>query len=207
MSLESLRRYSQISRGALTTLTRWSKASLVVACLGVATFVVLPSGAFLTHVIVGGALVCVIVLAVATLVSKRRLEQIFGCAPRRAGRSSAAVDVGQGTASLGCLIPRRRPALYLRSEGQFGPALRIRVDDGDLDVWVAVTDLRLYQADHETPDRPAVQRLRQRLREPGAVILSVGLTRAFTPSTEKKPMHWLQVNNVHSERNPTWQLG
>ena len=41
----------------------------------------------------------------------------------------------------------------------------------------------------------------------GAVILSVGLTRAFTPSTEKKPMHWLQVNNVHSDRDPTWQLG
>jgi hypothetical protein len=139
--------------------------------------------------------------------SKRRLQDVFGCPLRRAGRSSAGVDVGQGTASLGCLIPRRKPALYLRAEGQYGPAIRMRVDDGELDVWAAVTDLRLYQDDHATPSRPAVEQLRQRLRGPGAVILSVGLTRAFTPSTEKKPMHWLQVNNVHSDGDPTWQLG
>ena len=139
--------------------------------------------------------------------SKRRLHDIFGCPLRRAGRSSAGVDVGQGAVSLGCLIPQRKPALYLRSEGQYGPAIRILVDDGELDAWVPVTDLRLYQDDHATPDRSTFERLRQRLRGPGAVILSVGLTRAFSPSIEKKPMHWLQVNNVHWEKDPTWQLG
>ncbi len=141
--------------------------------------------------------------------SKRRLQDIFGCPLRRAGRSSAGVDVGQGTASLGCLIPRRKPALYLRSEGQYGPAIRVRVDDGELDAWVAATDLRLYQDDHATPDRPAVERLRQRLRGPGAVILSVGLTRAFSSSSQRQeePVHWLQVNNIHLEGDPTWQLG
>jgi hypothetical protein len=145
--------------------------------------------------------------ALLCALSKTRLQDIFGCGLKRAGRSSAGVDVGQGTASLGCLIPRRKPHLYLRTEGQYGPAIRLRVDDGELESWAAVTDLRLYPDDHATPDRRAVEGLRQRLRASGAVILSVGLTRAFTPSTEEKPVHWLQVNNVHLEGDPTWQLG
>jgi len=39
------------------------------------------------------------------------------------------------------------------------------------------------------------------------MILSVGLTRPFAPSSESEEVHWLQVNNVHFEDDPVWQLG
>jgi len=121
--------------------------------------------------------------------------------------SSAGTEVGKGRASLGCLRPKRKPRLALFGEGKFGPKIRAGIDDGEFDVWVSVTDIRLYQDDHATPDCTIVEEVRRRLHRPGAVILSMGLTRAYAPSAEAKPLHWLQVNNIHLEDDPTWQLG
>lgn len=140
-------------------------------------------------------------------VSRERLLEIFGSELKRAGRSSAGTEVGKGRASLGCLRPKRKPRLALFGEGKFGPRIRARIDDGEFDVWVSVTDIRLYRDDHATPDCTIVEEVRRRLHRPGAVILSMGLTRAYTPSAEAKPLHWLQVNNIHLEDDPTWQLG
>ncbi|MFH1920355.1 MAG: hypothetical protein ABIP48_10785 [Planctomycetota bacterium] len=139
--------------------------------------------------------------------SKPGLRKIFGSDLRRVGKSSAGTDAGKGTASLGCLSPKRKPRLAFRGEAEFGPAIRIRVDEGEFDVWVSVTDIRLYQDDHATPDLAIVEKVRRRLERPGAVILSVGLTRAYATSADAKPIHWLQVNNIHLEHDPTWQLG
>ena len=141
-------------------------------------------------------------------VSKPRLEEIFGSDLKRLGRSSCGTEVGKGEASLGCLRPTRTPRLQCGDRGQSGkPRIRIDVDDGHFRANVSVTDLRLYHADHATPDRRTVTRIAQRLKGPGAVILGVGLTRAFAASIEGRQQHWLQVNNVHLEADPTWQLG
>ncbi len=140
-------------------------------------------------------------------VSEQRLGDIFGSALRRAGQSSAGTDLGKGNSSLGCLLPKGKPRLCFRTKGEHGPRIRMHLDDGQFDVWVAVTDLRLYQDDHATPDRDVVEKIRRRLRGAVAVILSVGLTRAYAPSPEAEPIHWLQVNNIHLEDDPTWQLG
>jgi hypothetical protein len=145
--------------------------------------------------------------ALLVTLSKRKLRDIFGNDLRRTGRSSAGTDAGKGEASLGCLLPMRRPDLCVRIKGERGPRIRMHVRDGQLDVWVAVTDLRLYQNDHTTPDQATVEKIRRRLAGPAAVILSVGLTRPFASSAEAKPLHWLQVNNIHLEDDPTWQLG
>jgi len=145
--------------------------------------------------------------ALLRAVSRETLVEIFGSELKRAGRSSAGTEVGQGRVSLGCLRPKRKPRLTLFSEGKVKPRIRARVDDGEFDVWVSVTDIRLYCDDHATPDCAIVEDVRRRLDRPGAVILSVGLTRAYTPSAEAKPLHWLQVNNIHLEDDPTWQLG
>jgi hypothetical protein len=39
------------------------------------------------------------------------------------------------------------------------------------------------------------------------VILSVGLTRPFRKWGDSEERHWLQVNNIHLEDDPLWQLG
>ncbi|HUT94738.1 MAG TPA: hypothetical protein VMY37_35100 [Thermoguttaceae bacterium] len=143
-------------------------------------------------------------------VSKPRLRDVFGDELRPMGRSSCGTPVGQGRASLGCFRPNRRQSSPWVEKGRDGALrVRIRIDDGELHRSVAVTDLRLYGKDHATADPAAVRKLADRLRSPGAVILGVGLTRAFSSSSEQqeKPVHWLQVNNVHLEDDPTWPLG
>jgi len=143
-------------------------------------------------------------------VSRPRLRDVFGDPLEPMGRSSCGTPVGRGRASLGCFRPPRRQASPWVERGRDGALrVRIRIDDGELCRSVAVTDLRLYRDDHATADPAAVRKLADRLRSPGAVILGVGLTRAFSSSSERQPepVHWLQVNNVHLEDDPTWQLG
>ncbi len=140
--------------------------------------------------------------AVLTGVCRNQLVEIFGSALRQAKNSSACcTNLGQGTASLGCLLPRRKPVLYCDSPSPRSPKPRIRIciDDGQWKAWVPVTDLRLFQRDYETPDPARVELFRRRLQGPGAVILAIGLTRAFASTAEPEPVHWLQVNNIHLE--------
>jgi len=83
----------------------------------------------------------------------------------------------------------------------------MRVYDGDFDLDLSITDIRLYQSDHVTPNADLISRIDQRLKSGADVILSVGLTRPFASSPDLSPMHWLQVNNIHFEENLTWLLG
>jgi len=143
-------------------------------------------------------------------ISKPSLQAIFGSDLRRVGRASCGTDVGKGEASLGCLRPSRRPQLKYTTRGRQGkPRIRIHLTDDRFDVWVGVTDIRLYENDHITPDRAIVEQTAQRLQKSGAVILGVGLTRPFSSSTEheNEPLHWLQVNNIHLEADPVRQRG
>ena len=82
----------------------------------------------------------------------------------------------------------------------------MKVTDGEFHLDLGVTDIRLYQHDHITPDNTVVDRVARRLASHNDVILSVGLTRAFK-GTEREPVHWLQVNNIHLKENAVWQLG
>jgi len=68
-------------------------------------------------------------------------------------------------------------------------------------------DIRLFANDYVTPDMDVMKRVNERIQAGIGVILSVGLTRPFTPSPELAPQHWLQVNNIHLEDNPIWPLG
>ena len=140
--------------------------------------------------------------------SKTRLREIFGGQLRRVGRSSCGADLGRGEASLGCFRPSGRPRLFFVTGGSSGrPRIRMRIDDGQLDVLVGVTDIRLYGDDHVTPDRAMVEQTSARLEGSGEVILGVGLTRGYASSAESEPVHWVQVNNIHLEADPTWPLG
>jgi len=140
--------------------------------------------------------------------AKPGLSELFGpdLVPR--GTRACVVDVGKGQASLGCLIPESPPILFLRH--QYGKdRIRMRVTDGQFDLNLSVTDIRLYKDDHATPNKEIVRRTDRQLASRNEAIISVGLTRPFAPSSESdvEPVHWLQVNNIHLREDPAWRLG
>jgi len=139
--------------------------------------------------------------------AKFRLSEVFGPELSGRGASSCGVDIGFGSASLGCLIPSRVPSLYLRPRPDREPQIRMHLTDGYFDLDLSVTDIRLYGDDHVTPNENLVPQVDKRLKSDTGVILSVGLTRPFSPSQDLPPIHWLQVNNLHLQDEPAWQLG
>jgi len=141
-----------------------------------------------------------------TRVADRKLIDIFGQDLIRLGSSSCGVEVGKGSASLGCLIPASRPYLYIRKRSNRNDQVRMQLDDGDFFLDCGVTDIRLYGEDHVTPDDRMVRRIEKRLKGDEQVILSMGLTRAYASSSDFDPVHWLQINNIHFKDDPTWQL-
>jgi len=143
-------------------------------------------------------------------VSENRLGDIFGADLRSVGRSSCGTEEGKGRVSLGLFRPGHSPELYYRDKGPGGKAaIRIKIRDDDFDAILGVTDLRLYEGDHMTPDRAMVERTGRRIADGEPVVLGVGLTRPFAASCEQKdkPVHWLQVTNVHLADDPAWRLG
>lgn len=142
--------------------------------------------------------------------AKTRLREIFGPELRPVGRSSCGTDVGQGLASLGCFRPPRTPRLSCVRQGSSGKMrIRMRIADDQLEVDIGVTDIRLHEDDHVTPNQALVHEVARRIEESGDVILGVGLTRAFTSSTAHgdEEAHWLQVTNIHLKEDPAWPLG
>jgi hypothetical protein len=137
------------------------------------------------------------------------LTEIFG--PELTARSrSCAINRGGGRTSLGCLRLSATAHLYHLYVGRHNGRphkVRIAFSNGRFDVDVGVTDIRLYGPDHVTPDVELVSRVAARLERARDVMLSVGLTRAFTSSDDYPPLHWLQVNNLHFAEAPCWRLG
>jgi hypothetical protein len=129
--------------------------------------------------------------------SRPRLREIFGDALHLLGPSSCGVQPFTGLASLGCLIPAEKPSLWLRADG----SIRIDIRDGEFSLNLGVTDLRLYQADHSTPDHALVAAAAEAIVRSRGLILSVGLTRPFMN------VNWLQLNNLHLMESPLWPLG
>ena len=132
-------------------------------------------------------------------VARPSLGDIFGDALQLHDRV-CTMAVGQGRASLGCLWVAG-PRLSLDDAGK----LRAGWNDGKYVVSAPVTDLRLYEADGQTPRRALVADLSKRLDAGVAVILSVGLTRPFLKPGDAAERHWLQVNNFHLADDPTWR--
>jgi hypothetical protein len=134
--------------------------------------------------------------------SAARLRFIFGNELQSLGKG-AVVDVNTGAVSLGCLRLETPP----RVEVDGWDKIRAHVTDGEFNVNLSVTDLRLYREDHKTPRRSLVQDVDRRIRNGVPVILAVGLARAWRKPGDTVPRHWLQVNNIHLEDNPVWKLG
>jgi hypothetical protein len=129
------------------------------------------------------------------------LAEIFGSA-LELWDESGTVDVGEGRGSLGCLKPEKQPWLYVDHRGTVRLVLDYLMPSVDL----SVNDLRLYQRDGRTPRRDLVASVEKRLKSGVEVILSVGLTRPWQKRGDTAERHWLQLNNIHLEDDPLWQL-
>ena len=136
-------------------------------------------------------------------VAKPKLREIFGDDLRPVGRS-CAVEQRKGVASLGCLRTKH-PVLCVR-ESAGRSRIRMILTCGPYEFSVSVTDIRLFGADHVTPDLQVVMRTAERLNTTEEVVLSVGLGRRFKRTSAEPARHWLQVNNIHLPDNPCWQL-
>lgn len=73
---------------------------------------------------------------------------------------------------------------------------------GKLDL--GITDVRFFEEDFITVREDVVAIARDRIASGTRLLLSVGLTRATVPPD--KPLHWLQVNNIHFENDPIWSV-
>jgi hypothetical protein len=134
-------------------------------------------------------------------VSRACLTEIFGDALAR-HRRTYAVPAGTGAATLGCL----QPASVAIDHPPFGK-VRVSIADasGAEPVSLSLTDLRFYDADHETPRWDLVQAARERIAAGVPVIVSVGLGRAYKALGDTEAHHWLQANNLHLQDDPVWQ--
>jgi hypothetical protein len=138
--------------------------------------------------------------------AKPTLRAQFGAALRPTGRDRAIVDEGNGVASLGCLAPTGRVRLVAERRAGGSASLRLRFSDGSLSLSLSVTDLRLWADDHVTPRWDLVRAIIDKLDRGVPCLLSVGLTRPFAAREGERPVHWLQVNNIHLEDDPCWRL-
>jgi hypothetical protein len=137
-------------------------------------------------------------------IAQLSLDSIFGDDLVKRGRWSCAVNPGCGAASLGCLKIYGTPKMSIRGLGPRG-GLRLAITDpilGKLDL--GITDLRYFEDDFITINERVVESAQDRIDRGVRLLLSVGLTRATVPM--ENPVHWLQVNNIHLEDDPTWNL-
>lgn len=136
-------------------------------------------------------------------VSKSTLQEIFGNVLIKKN-GSAAVDSGVGTCSLGCLHPSSRPQIKIKKYTE-GNKIKVCLHDSNIEYILPVTDIRLYEDDHKTPNQSMIDKVNKKLDEGVDLIVSVGLTRAWRKHGDNDKVHWLQLNNFHFRNEPTWK--
>ena len=117
---------------------------------------------------------------------------LFGPELTRTGRTYA-LPSGQGSGSLGVLGPTTLSKLHVNEYGK----LRAELDvDGQLSS-LPVTDLRMWSADHASPDETVVARMAAAVQRERPVLLAVGVGRAADVRDDGVERHWMQVNNFY----------
>jgi len=124
------------------------------------------------------------------------LATVFGTHLEPQG-NGAAVEVGKGAASLGCILINRAVL-----EVDPWDKIRITFQSGNLHVELSVTDVRFVLDDFKTPNQPVIANAIQRFRSGVPAMLCVGLARAWRKPGDDLQRHWLQVNNIHFADDP-----
>jgi hypothetical protein len=135
-----------------------------------------------------------------------RLTDVFG--PdlkiyRRLGSDSATalIDEQCGIRSLGCYWAQQANLKIVDAGGSKKVRMEF-VDEGN-SFSVAVTDVRCFQQDFQTPDEVAIAKFQTQMEANPRTLVAIGLSRAHKYREEDTPQHWLQVNNIF----PSQSLG
>jgi len=139
-------------------------------------------------------------------IAKPRLKDIFGQDLCKIGRDSCGVERGRGQASLGCLILKDTPSIDINQRQGKPDQVRMKISDSEFELDLGVTDIRLYQKDHVTPNHVLISKLVNRFAKSKGIILGMGLTRPFATRNGQTPIHWLQINNIHFLEDPVWRM-
>ncbi len=130
-----------------------------------------------------------------TRVAEDSLHSVFGPDLKPMGRNTCGVPENHGLRSLGCYWARQAELVVQEVDGR--PRIRFSFCEGERPLSVPVTDIRLYGADHVTPDTGAVARFNESIASQPRTLVSIGLSRAYQPRDHAAAVHWLQVNNIH----------
>lgn len=130
-------------------------------------------------------------------VSHRSLRNAFGGELKRRGRSFA-VEVGEGTCSLGCVRPRKQPELEIDDFGK----PRLVLKDTLAPAFISIADLRFYEEDQQTINGEVFRSAQRRLLHGVGVWVMFGLARAWQATGDDAERHWLQVNGLCFEDSP-----
>jgi len=68
-----------------------------------------------------------------------------------------------------------------------------------------VTDVRFYTLRQWTLHEDTVRSVENLIASSNSVVLSVGLSRPFSPDGQSEEVHWLQVNNIFPSKEPLWE--
>ncbi len=122
--------------------------------------------------------------------SQDGIHAIFGASLEKTYQTYSSL-AGQGNISLGFLKPRYAVKLWVREFEDRTKIVLLCQDEG-VRLQLPVTDVRLHTRAAGYPvDKRAVYEMNRQLESALSVVLSVGLTRAWSGR------HWLQVNNIH----------
>lgn len=114
-----------------------------------------------------------------------------------------AVDAGEGSRSLACVLAQRPPRLEIDS--RFGK-LQLRFNDPEKPAFLTVTDLRFVEADHRTPREDVIADVQTRIARGVPVRIMFGLARSFLAAGDDQKRHWLQVNGLCLEDRPVGRV-
>lgn len=134
-------------------------------------------------------------------IAQCRLRDIFGPDLEWIGHrpdhpGTAAVAERRGLRSLGCYWAQSPRLSFVCADGR--RKVRFGFVEEELQFSVAVTDIRLYEADHVSPNERAIAELHEALARQPRTLVSIGLSRAYHYDERHAPQHWLQINNIHT---------
>jgi hypothetical protein len=138
--------------------------------------------------------------------TRTSLTSIFGPELEQNGHTWASLR-GTGSASLGCIIPKRLELDRGISTNET-EVLRVWVAFDGKSFRLPVTDLRLYRLDSTQRtmllDSNVVSWLRGKLHGARPCIVTIGLSRAWLRPNDSAPRHWMQLNNIYFADDPYW---
>jgi hypothetical protein len=140
-------------------------------------------------------------LELLSRVSAPNLQGAFGPALERI-RWKYAVEPGHGERSLAVVRAATRPTLEVDTTFD-KPKLQLRYSDPEPPTYLPVTDVRFYETDHKTIRVDAVEDVARRLRRGVGAFLMLGLARPWNAPGDDRERHWLQLNGLVLDDQPT----